>query len=203
MEAEGIQVADITYVDNAPLLNMFMGQPIGLFSLVDEESRFPAATDQSLIEKLNKNFKKNEHYKVTRSVTLQFVVEHYAGNITYDVSGWIAKNRDVLTPSVMSVLQESSNDLVRHLFSTSQTLTGGLEANEASARLAERQENARELIQILRTSVWARDGSDMRKASKAKNLNGNPSAARPSGGLQRLDSAPSLPLTTTAKRVSA
>lgn len=89
-----------------------------------------------------------QHYKATRSVTLQFSVEHYAGPVKYDVSGWIAKNRDVLTPSVMSVLQESSNDLVRQLFSATQTLTGGLDMNETAGRMAERQENARELIQV-------------------------------------------------------
>lgn len=60
METEGIVASHVTFVDNSPLLNMFMGQPIGIFSLVDEESKFPAASDHSLIEKLNKNFKKNE-----------------------------------------------------------------------------------------------------------------------------------------------
>ncbi len=89
-----------------------------------------------------------QHYKSTKSTTLQFSVVHYAGSVIYDVAGWIAKNRDVLTPSVMSVLQETSNDLVRHLFSISQTQTGGLESNEAAARVAERQENARELVQV-------------------------------------------------------
>lgn len=49
----------VTYTDNEPLLDLFMGQPIGIFSIVDEESRFPGATDQSLIHKLNKNFKSN------------------------------------------------------------------------------------------------------------------------------------------------
>ncbi len=55
--------------------------------------------------------------------------------------------------------------------------------------------------QILRKSVWAKDagGEDRKKNPRMKNLaiNGRPSAQP----MQRLDSAPSLPLTTTAKRV--
>ena len=35
---------------------MFLDRPIGIFSLLDEECSFPQATDQSFVDKLNKNF---------------------------------------------------------------------------------------------------------------------------------------------------
>lgn len=46
---EGIPVDMIEFVDNKPVLDMFLAKPMGLLSLLDEESRFPRATDKSLI----------------------------------------------------------------------------------------------------------------------------------------------------------
>ena len=38
---EGIDWKEIKFVDNQPLLDLFLGKPIGLLSLLDEESQFP------------------------------------------------------------------------------------------------------------------------------------------------------------------
>lgn len=41
----------IEFVDNKDVLDMFLSKPMGLLALLDEESRFPRATDKSLIGK--------------------------------------------------------------------------------------------------------------------------------------------------------
>lgn len=46
---EDIDARVIEYEDNRPLLDMFLQKPMGLLSLLDEESRFPKATDQTLV----------------------------------------------------------------------------------------------------------------------------------------------------------
>lgn len=46
---EGLDAAPVEYVDNRPLLDMFLQKPLGLLALLDEESRFPQATDQTLV----------------------------------------------------------------------------------------------------------------------------------------------------------
>ncbi|KAM7071249.1 myosin-IIIa-like [Acridotheres tristis] len=46
---EGVDARVIEYEDNRPLLDMFLQKPMGLLSLLDEESRFPQATDQTLV----------------------------------------------------------------------------------------------------------------------------------------------------------
>jgi hypothetical protein len=46
---EDVDARVIEYEDNRPLLDMFLQKPMGLLSLLDEESRFPKATDQTLI----------------------------------------------------------------------------------------------------------------------------------------------------------
>ena len=46
---EGIDATPVEYEDNRPLLDMFLQKPLGLLALLDEESRFPQATDQTLV----------------------------------------------------------------------------------------------------------------------------------------------------------
>ena len=38
---EGVDWKEIKWVDNAPLLELFMARPIGIMALLDEESQFP------------------------------------------------------------------------------------------------------------------------------------------------------------------
>lgn len=47
--AEGIPVDLVEFSDNRPVLDMLLSKPMGLLALLDEESRFPRATDRSLI----------------------------------------------------------------------------------------------------------------------------------------------------------
>lgn len=48
-QSEGIDATTVEYEDNRPLLDMFLQKPMGLLSLLDEESRFPQATDVTLV----------------------------------------------------------------------------------------------------------------------------------------------------------
>lgn len=49
--AEGIPVDLVEFSDNRPVLDMLLSRPLGLLALLDEESRFPRATDRSFIGK--------------------------------------------------------------------------------------------------------------------------------------------------------
>lgn len=46
---EDVDARVIEFEDNQPLLDMFLQKPMGLLSLLNEESRFPKATDQTLV----------------------------------------------------------------------------------------------------------------------------------------------------------
>ena len=49
--SEGIGVELVDFADNRPLLDMFLTKPLGMLALLDEESRFPRATDRTLVGK--------------------------------------------------------------------------------------------------------------------------------------------------------
>lgn len=51
--AEGIPVDLVEFSDNRPVLDMLLSRPLGLLALLDEESRFPRATDRTFIRKYN------------------------------------------------------------------------------------------------------------------------------------------------------
>lgn len=51
--AEGIPVNLVEFSDNRPVLDMLLSRPLGLLALLDEESRFPRATDQTFIRESN------------------------------------------------------------------------------------------------------------------------------------------------------
>ncbi len=52
---EKIDWSAITFVDNQECLELFEKRPIGLLSIMDEECRFPKASDESLLKKLHHN----------------------------------------------------------------------------------------------------------------------------------------------------
>ena len=76
-EAEGLDVAGITFADNQPCLDMIEKKPKGIFPMIDEECVVPKGTDTRLLNKLQDTHRKNPFFgkppKGTKSI---FVVNH-------------------------------------------------------------------------------------------------------------------------------
>ncbi|GFR80399.1 myosin IIIA [Elysia marginata] len=123
---EGVDAAEVTYIDNRPILDMFLSKPVGLLALLDEESHFPRATDTTLVEKLNQNVS-SPIYSRSKSNGSTFCIDHFAGKIEYDAEGFLEKNRDRLPMEIMNIMRMSENKVVKHLFQTPLTRTGNLQ----------------------------------------------------------------------------
>ncbi|GAA0140427.1 actin binding motor protein [Lithospermum erythrorhizon] len=91
---DGIDWTKVDFEDNQDCLNLFEKKPLGLLSLLDEESTFPNATDLTFAIKLKQHLKSNSCFRGDRAK--DFTVCHYAGEVTYDTSGFLEKNRDLL-----------------------------------------------------------------------------------------------------------
>lgn len=63
------------------VLHLFVQKPLGLLSLLDEESNFPNATDLTFANKLKQHLGGNPCFKAERGRA--FVVRHYAGEVSY------------------------------------------------------------------------------------------------------------------------
>ncbi|XP_064474850.1 myosin-IIIb-like isoform X2 [Ornithodoros turicata] len=122
---EGLTITPVTFGDNRPLLDMFLGRPLGLLALLDEESHFPSATDHTLIEKFHANIK-SKFYVRPKSNALQFTIRHHAGKVSYNARNFVDKNRNYLPPEIVQLLRQSKLAIVQTLFQCPLTKTGQL-----------------------------------------------------------------------------
>ncbi|XP_078391711.1 myosin-IIIa [Cetorhinus maximus] len=122
---ENVDARLVAYEDNRPLLDMFLQKPVGLLSLLDEESRFPQATDQTLVGKFEDNLKSNYFWR-PKTVDLSFGIKHYAGKVLYNASGFLAKNRDTLPTDIVLLLRSSDNKITRQVVTHPLTKSGNL-----------------------------------------------------------------------------
>ncbi|KAK0070267.1 myosin-IIIb [Biomphalaria pfeifferi] len=124
---EEIDWTEIKFVDNKPLLDLFLGKPIGILSILDEENRFPGGTDQSFVNKLTQVMEGNENFiKSQQTNKPVFSINHYAGNVVYTCTNWLEKNRDTLPEDITTLLRSSSNFLIKTIFKAFISRTGSL-----------------------------------------------------------------------------
>ncbi|NXP26237.1 MYO3B protein, partial [Scytalopus superciliaris] len=109
---EGLPWETITFNNNEPILNLLLAKPLGLLSLLDEQSAFPQATDKTFVDKLNSSFKGNLHFQPARGRVLGFSIIHYAGKVQYAASGFLEKNRDTLPANVRGLFISSITPLL-------------------------------------------------------------------------------------------
>ncbi|KAK2537212.1 myosin-IIIb-like protein [Columba livia] len=116
----------ITFNNNEPVLNLLLAKPLGLLSLLDEQSAFPQATDKTFVDKLNNTFKGNLHFQPGRGRVLGFSITHYAGKVQYAAEGFLEKNRDTLPANVHGLFINSITPLLSVLFTATVSRTGTL-----------------------------------------------------------------------------
>ncbi|XP_009581203.1 PREDICTED: unconventional myosin-VIIa-like, partial [Fulmarus glacialis] len=116
----------ITFNNNEPILNLLLAKPLGLLSLLDEQSAFPQATDKTFVDKLNSSFKGNLHFQPGRGRVLGFSIIHYAGKVQYTAGGFLEKNRDTLPANVRGLFINSVTPLLSVLFTATISRTGTL-----------------------------------------------------------------------------
>ncbi|KAB5534688.1 hypothetical protein DKX38_017774 [Salix brachista] len=127
-EEDGIDWTKVDFEDNQECLNLFEKKPLGLLSLLDEESNFPNATDLTFTNKLKQYFNDNPCFKGQRGRA--FGVCHYAGEVAYDTNGFLEKNRDPMHSEFIHLLSSSGCQLPKPASLSCQS--GGLESSMQS-----------------------------------------------------------------------
>lgn len=108
-------------MDNALCLELIEKTPGGVLKLLDEECIVPQGNDETFLEKLITRAEQmgNPHFQTTKNRRQQFIIVHYAGNVTYTVLGFTEKNKDELQPDLVSLMTSSGNPFIRELFQIS------------------------------------------------------------------------------------
>merc|ERR1711997_1348874 len=120
---EGIDWANVDFgMDLQVCITMFE-KPMGLLAIWEEESLFPKATDDTFRAKLMDNllgkpgcgnFQKPDPRAPDKNA--HFGVSHYAAMVSYNLTGWLEKNKDPINDTVVELMKNGSNSLLVECF---------------------------------------------------------------------------------------
>merc|ERR1719362_1842212 len=119
-QSEGLDVVMMDFgMDLAACIIMFE-KPLGIWSILEEESNFPKATDKTYEDKVKaQHLGKSPCMVKAKSATdphAHFAIVHYAGTVSYNVTGWLDKNKDPVNDSVVDVLKRGTCELMKVLW---------------------------------------------------------------------------------------
>jgi len=116
-EREQIKWTPIKYFDNKVVCDLIEEKrPPGVFAALNDACATahadPSAADQTFVQRLNA-LSANTNFQPRQG---QFIIKHYAGDVSYDVSGMTDKNKDLLAKDLLNLCAQSSNQFVHTLF---------------------------------------------------------------------------------------
>merc|ERR1711913_82696 len=118
--AEGLDWAMVDFGMDLQACIIMFEKPMGVWAILEEESNFPKATDKSFEEKLKASLGKLPIFLKPPSKTdknAHFAISHYAGVVSYNVTGWLEKNKDPVNETVVELFKStSSSQLLKHLW---------------------------------------------------------------------------------------
>lgn len=114
---EQIQWTPINYFDNKIVCELIEEKrPPGVFAALNDACATahadPGAADQTFVQRLNA-LSSNPHFQPRQG---QFIIKHYAGDVSYAVEGMTDKNKDQLLKDILNLVGASSNNFVHALF---------------------------------------------------------------------------------------
>jgi len=117
---EGLDWANVDFgMDLQPCINMFE-KPMAFLAIFEEESLFPKATDETFKAKLHDNLlgKWPNFAKANPrpDPDAHFAIIHYAATVSYNLTGWLEKNKDPLNDTIVEMIKNGSNALAIQCF---------------------------------------------------------------------------------------
>eukprot|EP01119_Soliformovum_irregulare_P019453 TRINITY_DN6156_c0_g1_i1.p1 TRINITY_DN6156_c0_g1~~TRINITY_DN6156_c0_g1_i1.p1 ORF type:complete len:1408 (-),score=424.58 TRINITY_DN6156_c0_g1_i1:57-4280(-) len=113
---EEIDVEDFSYSENDACIDL-IERKMGIFALLDEQTKFPKATDLTFVEKLKTELNEDPNFIVKKKrKPTEFTILHFAGEVTYDGQSFLEKNKDTIYPDLILGILGSSNQFIVDLF---------------------------------------------------------------------------------------
>ena len=115
-QTEKINFNHIEFIDNQPILDMIEKKPSGLLVLLDEEIVMPKGSDETWCRKIFQTHGSSNHFEKIIKKDTAFIINHYAGAVTYDADGFLVKNKDTLYQDLYDVVSSSKELKLSSLF---------------------------------------------------------------------------------------
>ncbi|XP_069735746.1 unconventional myosin-Ia isoform X2 [Phaenicophaeus curvirostris] len=125
---EGIRWTPVEFFDNSIICNLIENSKGGILAMLDEECLRPGVVNEdTFLTKLNQLFATHKHYESRETQNARHVMDaslppqcfrihHYAGKVTYNVTGFIEKNNDLLFRDLSQAMWAARHTLLRSLF---------------------------------------------------------------------------------------
>ncbi|TRY64413.1 hypothetical protein DNTS_017109, partial [Danionella cerebrum] len=113
---EQLNWKELTFTDNQACIDLIAAKPHGILRILDDQSCFPQATDNTFLQKCHYHHGNNPLYSKPKMPLPEFTVYHYAGRVTYQVHKFLDKNFDQVRPEVLDLFMQSQNRMVSNLF---------------------------------------------------------------------------------------
>ncbi|XP_050670473.1 myosin-VIIa [Leptidea sinapis] len=142
---EGINWQHIEFVDNQDALDLIALKQLNIMALIDEESKFPKGTDQTMLAKLHKTHGLHRNYLKPKSdINTSFGLNHFAGIVFYDTRGFLEKNRDTFSADLLQLIHISTNKFLQQIFQND--ITMGSETRKRTPTLSTQFKKSLDLL---------------------------------------------------------
>jgi len=116
-ENEKIEWSFVNYgLDLQDTIDLIEKKPMGILSILDEQTVFPDANDTTFTKKLHDAHESHRNFRKPRFVANTFQLIHYAGTVEYQTADWLEKNRDPLEDDLGNLMRQSSSNFLVGLF---------------------------------------------------------------------------------------
>ena len=141
--AEGVAYDHVEFIDNQPVLTLIEGKRTGVFGALDDEviaDGMGKGSDEGFITTVSQNHKtgtavlpdqqnKQSLIRVFKpaeakktGVAMGFEIQHYAGLVRYNATGFLEKNKDPVSSDLANLMYASKAGLAKELFPKPQGL---------------------------------------------------------------------------------
>jgi len=154
---EGIDFAQVQFVDNSDVLNLIEGR-LGLINLLKDQCLVRVGTEKAFVSNLYTNNRKSKSPLLinNRYSDIDFGIKHFAGNVTYNASQFLKKNRDSLPKKLEECILKCTNKLIKDELRERISINRGNKAALLGSNVLENFKAQLELLmrKISETKTW-------------------------------------------------
>jgi myosin-5 len=153
-ESENIRWDFISFPDNKETLDLLTNKNIGIFTLCDDQVRFPWSTGATLAGKYYEKCLQHPRFSVSSYERVRgfFTIQHFAGPVCYDTQFFLDKNHDVIRSDIVKLIKASTNPLLDELQQFFRVDDSDMNSNEPSSASTSRKGSVGERKSSLSTA---------------------------------------------------
>jgi len=113
-QREKIEFSGINFIDNQESLDLI---GTNLFQILDDQCKLPNASDKRFAAQIYKDLINKPKFSASKAEQRNgtFTILHYAGKVNYSTENIIEKNSDALPHGIISLLENSTNGILRSI----------------------------------------------------------------------------------------